>query len=384
MPQNRPHVLLVDDEAGVLLMLKTTLRRHGFDTTQASGGREALEHLEKGTRFDVIVSDIHMPNFDGLRFLRSVRESDLDVPVILMTGNPSIESSSSALEYGAFRYLLKPVMPAALKDVIEHAVRLHRVARLKREALELQGGEGKWLGDRAALEARFDRAMSGLWMAFQPIVTWRGRAVVAYEGLLRTTEPAIPHPGAFLDAAERLDRLKDLGRAIRARVAQTTLPEDGAKLFVNLHPRDLLDDELYDPDAPLSARAKGVVLEITERAALDGISDLAARIQALRYLGFEIAVDDLGAGYAGLSSFAVLDPNVAKLDMSLVRGIDVHPRKQAIVRSLRELCTELGVMIVAEGVETAAERDMLVSLGCDIFQGYLFAKPGPAFPRPSF
>ncbi|MFO0750507.1 MAG: EAL domain-containing protein [Myxococcota bacterium] len=89
------------------------------------------------------------------------------------------------------------------------------------------------------------------------------------------------------------------------------------------------------------------MLEVTERASLDGVPRLMERLAALRALGFDLAVDDLGAGYAGLSSFTQLDPRVAKLDMGLIRDIDRLPKKQSVVRAMRELCDELGVMVIA-------------------------------------
>jgi EAL domain-containing protein (putative c-di-GMP-specific phosphodiesterase class I) len=123
-----------------------------------------------------------------------------------------------------------------------------------------------------------------------------------------------------------------------------------------------------------------VVLEITERTSLARISDVRECVARLRKLGFRIAVDDLGAGYAGLSSFSQLEPDVAKLDMSLVRGIDVSSRKASIVRSMLTVCQrELGTYVVCEGVETESERDTLTSLGADLLQGYLFAKPQRLF-----
>jgi EAL domain-containing protein (putative c-di-GMP-specific phosphodiesterase class I) len=106
-------------------------------------------------------------------------------------------------------------------------------------------------------------------------------------------------------------------------------------------------------------------------------------VAKLKALGFQLALDDLGAGYAGLSSFTQLEPNVAKLDMSLVRGIDTDSRLQIIVRSMKGLCDDLGVQVVAEGVETPGERDTLSSLGYNIFQGYLFAKPNRDFVTPT-
>ena len=124
------------------------------------------------------------------------------------------------------------------------------------------------------------------------------------------------------------------------------------------------------------------MLEVTERASLYGVKNIAASVAKLKGLGFQIAIDDLGAGYAGLTSFTQLEPEVAKLDMSLVRGVDADSRRQSIVRSMRKLCDDLGMMVIAEGVETPEERDMLVELGCDLLQGYLFARPERAFKEP--
>jgi len=97
-------------------------------------------------------------------------------------------------------------------------------------------------------------------------------------------------------------------------------------------------------------------------------------------LGFQIALDDLGSGYAGLTSFTLLEPEFVKLDMSLVRDVHFSPTKQKIIRSMVRLCKDLGRQIIAEGVESLAERDQLIELGCDLLQGYLFARPGRPFP----
>jgi EAL domain-containing protein (putative c-di-GMP-specific phosphodiesterase class I) len=153
-----------------------------------------------------------------------------------------------------------------------------------------------------------------------------------------------------------------------------------ALLFVNLHASDLNDETLISPSAPLTAIAPRVVLEITERASLESVSDARSRVAQLRELGFRIAIDDLGAGYAGLTSFAQLEPEFVKLDMSLVRDVHKHPVKQKLVRSMTTLCKDLGIIVVAEGIEVADERDTIIDLGCDLLQGYLFAKPGRAFP----
>jgi EAL domain-containing protein (putative c-di-GMP-specific phosphodiesterase class I) len=372
---SRGLILLVDDEPAIARAYARTLGAAGFSVVTAADGREA-DAAAREKSFDVIISDIAMPEMDGLELLRAVREHDLDVPFVIMTGGPAVESAARAMEYGALRYLVKPVAPEDLEEVVARAVRLHQMAKIKREALEMFRLEGKHLGDRASLEARLGRAMQTLWVAYQPIVSWSRRETFAYEALVRNEEPTLRSPPDLFEAAERLGRLQDLGRAVRDHVARTLDEQPmNALLFINLHAMELDDDSLISAAAPLSRHASRVVLEVTERAPLEKIRDVTARVAQLRGLGYRIAVDDLGAGYAGLTSFAHLEPEVVKVDMSLIRGIDRSPMKQKLLRSIVSLCRELGIEIIAEGVETETERDALIGLGGDLCQGYLFARP---------
>src|SRR5262249_36930173 len=224
---------------------------------------------------------------------------------------------------------------------------------------------------RPVPEQSFRRALDTLWMAYQPTVRVVDRSLFGYEALLRSGEKTLPDPEAVLGAAERLGRLPKLGHKIWAAAAGTfSGAEDHALLFVNLHAADLDDPMLAPPRSPLVAMADRVVLEVTERAPLDNVDRGRARLAELRSLGFRIAIDDLGAGYAGLTSFAAIEPQFAKLDASIVRGVDQNRTKQKIIGSIISLCNELSVIVVAEGVETEGERDTLVELGCDLLQGY--------------
>jgi len=379
-PEPRPRVLIVDDDPQMLRVYERILRAAGFALERAADGRAAAEAVRRG-HFDVIVSDIDMPGLDGIGLLRAVREHDLDLPVVLVTASPAVETAVQALEWGALRYLIKPVAAAELTKVTRHAAQLRRMAALKREAINLVAGERFKVGDRVGLEMVFARALDALWMAYQPIVANSRRSTFALEALVRSGEPEMSGPAALFDAAERLDRIADVGRRIRAKVAGTAAEMPDTTFFVNLHPRDLLDEELYAPQAPLSAVARQCVLEITERASLDNVGDVRDRVAALRQLGYRICIDDLGAGYAGLSSFAQLEPEVVKLDMSLVRDIHLQPTKRTLVRSMVSLCADLGLLLVVEGVEIVAERDTLAEIGCELMQGYLFARP--AHPPPT-
>jgi EAL domain-containing protein (putative c-di-GMP-specific phosphodiesterase class I)/CheY-like chemotaxis protein len=376
-------VLVVDDDPGVARSLQRLLSGAGYRVVVAGDGRAAAEALSRDA-FAVIVSDIEMPGMSGVELLQAVRDRELDVPVILMTGAPTIDTAMEAVSLGALQYLTKPTSNTVMLKSVERATQLCRMAAMKREALSLLKGSNTWAGDLGDLQAGLERALDTMWMAFQPIVDVSIQRVFGYEALMRSKEPSLPHPGAVLDAAERLNRTEHVGRRVRAlSAAAFALAPPDVLLFVNLHLRDLLDASLYEDGAPLTKIAKRVVFEITERSTIDGVADVQSRVSELRRLGYRIAIDDLGAGYAGLSSFAALEPDIVKLDMSLVRNVHQSDVRQRLIGSMTRLCNEMDMQVVAEGVEVLAERDTVRGLGCTLLQGYLFAKPGPPFPVPS-
>jgi EAL domain-containing protein (putative c-di-GMP-specific phosphodiesterase class I) len=311
-----------------------------------------------------------MPEIDGITILRAARAQDATVPFVLMTGAPSVETAVSALEHGALKYLQKPFSIDEFASVVSEAVH-------KRVQADSVG----------ALSQRLDHALSQLWMAYQPIVSWQRRSIYAYEALFRTTAPDVNGPMEMLELAERTHRLFDVGRAIRARVArdvEARLSED-TMMFVNLHPTDLEDPELYAASSPLAAHAPRVVLEITERASIAHMNDLTTKVSALRGLGYRVAIDDLGAGYAGLTTFAQVQPEFVKLDGSLVRSIERDRARQVVVTSMMDVARDLRTMVIAEAIETSTERRQLEALGVDLMQGYYFCRPERPFatPRPS-
>ncbi len=381
---SKPRVLIVDDEQAILRAYARVLVGHGYSVSTASSGELGLEILAQEP-VDVVISDLTMPGMTGIDFLREVRERDPDLPVILMTACPSTETAARALEHGALRYLLKPVAKESMDRALKDGLHLRRAALLKRQAAAIFGDYDKQMGERAGLKASLSKALAALFMVYQPIVRYSDRHILGYEALVRSAEPTLPHPGALFDAAERLGQVEALGRSIRqiAPLPMGKAPE-GALLFVNLHTRDLNDPSLFAPDSPLAKIASRVVLEITERASLQQVDDVHARVRDLRAMGYRIAIDDIGAGYAGLTSFAMLEPDVVKLDMALIRDINKTPTKQRIVGSMVHLCRDLNIMLIAEGVETAAERDTLVGIGCDVFQGYFFGRPAAPFSDVTF
>jgi EAL domain-containing protein (putative c-di-GMP-specific phosphodiesterase class I) len=379
---SRGRILLVDDEAAILRAYSKLIEATGHHVDTASSGHEAVQRILTGS-YDVIVSDVVMPNMTGVEFMRAVRGHDLDVPVILMTGAPEVDSAVTAVEFGAFRYLVKPFKREVLEETIGQAMRFHALAKLKRHALELVGGEGRWLGDLASVETRFARALKSIWTAFQPIVSWKAKSVVGYEALVRTDELTIGGPADLFRAADRLGKVHELSRAIRDHVAAAASSAPlGTLMFVNVHPQDFEDVELYSPGAPLSLLGDRVVLEITERVPLDSVFGLESRVASLKHLGLRIALDDLGAGYAGLRNLTQLSPDFVKIDTTLVRDVDRESKKQQVVGSMVRLSRELGMKVIMEGVETQAERETLLGLEADLMQGYLFGRPSRGFELP--
>lgn len=373
-------ILIADDNPEICTAFRRVLSRDRREIDLACSGAEADRRLRE-TSYDAVISDIDMPGMTGLDLLRSVRDRNQDVPVILVTGAPQVETAARAVEYRAVRYLSKPVDSEELRAVVDDALRMGKLARIERRALSDIGIEFGAGFDVNGFESRFERALAGMHMAFQPILSWQLESFVGFEALLRCDPNEFPHPGALLAAAEQLDRIHGVGREVRRKVAAAIPRFPGESLsFVNLHPRDLNDPVLVRGDEPLAEHAHRVVLEITESAPLAGVPDLDDNIASLRSQGYRIAIDDLGAGYSGLNSLVRLRPEFVKLDMHLVRNIDCDPERRSVVGALVSLCDSLGVRCIAEGVETWKEARTLADLGSELMQGFLFARPSPEIP----
>ena len=374
----------MDDDAAVLRASALVLERAGFAVTAVDGGAAALEAFHRRPHsFSAVVSDILMEGISGLDVLREVRTQDPDTPVLLITGGPSLTTAIEAMNHGAHRYLMKPVTPEELVETVTRAALHADLARVEREARTLQALGTMPASERTALDASFSRALSELYMVYQPIISLRNRSTIGFEALVRTHVPTMELPESLFDTAALLARQPELSRTIYASVAervQDLRPEP--LLFVNVHPPDLLDPSLYGFGSPLARHARRVVLELTERASLDRLGDIGPALSDLRRLGYRLAVDDLGTGYAGLASFTRLSPEFVKLDRSLIAGIDRDPTKRRVVQAMHSLCADLGLTVISEGVETVAERDTLSMLGADYLQGYLFARPTPDLVEP--
>lgn len=380
-PFDEAEVLLVDDDDALLGAYSRALQLAGFKVRTATSGEGAIAMLADG-RFDAVITDIGLPGADGLEILRAARARDADMPVLLITGAPSVESATLALRSRAVGYLTKPFSLATLVQEVRVAVESGQVARLQRKLVAAQAGAGEFLEDLPSTRRSFEAALRGLFMVFQPIVATEDGRIFGFEALMRSDHPTLGRPDRLIAAADVLDRTEDLGRAVRRCVAAAIAehPERHESVFVNLHPSEVRSDLLCAPNEPLLAYASRVVLEVTERASLTMGAELTEHVRVLRKAGYRIAIDDLGEGYAGLTWLAQLKPEIAKIDMSLVRGACVSPLKREILESLILVCRRAGIQVVAEGIETIEEATLLNDLGCDLLQGYYFAYPAPGFP----
>ncbi|MEZ0315322.1 MAG: EAL domain-containing protein, partial [Methylophilaceae bacterium] len=151
-------------------------------------------------------------------------------------------------------------------------------------------------------------------------------------------------------------------------------------LSINFMPNAVYRPELCISTTLAAAKkynfpAINIIFEFTETEQIKDTKHLLNIVTEYNKLGFKTAIDDFGAGYAGLNLLAQFQPDIVKIDMELLRNIDSSKSRQAIVKALTTMCAELGVTVLAEGVETKAERDFLLGLDINLFQGYLFCKP---------
>lgn len=232
--------------------------------------------------------------------------------------------------------------------------------------------------DWPALLARACRG-EGLRSVYQPIVDVARGIVAGYEALVRF-ESGPPDPEQWFAAAHRhgVTHLLDAA-AIGSALAQRNWLPDNTFLTVNVSPMSLTAPAVRRIWADQGSLG-GLVIELTEQTAIDSYAELAVDLRRLRAGGAMIALDDTGAGYAGLNHLLAIRPEIVKLDRALVSDIDVDEGKRALVEMMGTLTSRIDAWLLAEGVERPAELAALADLGVPLVQGYLLALPGPAWP----
>jgi len=214
--------------------------------------------------------------------------------------------------------------------------------------------------------------------AFQPIVDVRERRVYAHEALVRGIKGE-PAPSVLGQVTEE-SRYSFDQACRRKAITQAAALGIGEHLSINFLPNAVYRPEVCIRTTLQAASETGfpidrIIFEATEGERLTDVEWLVEVFSGYQRLGFRTAIDDFGAGFSGLNLLARFQPDLVKIDMDLIRDIHTHKPRQAIVRGVLRTCEELGIEVIAEGIETAEERDFLVDAGVRLMQGWLFARP---------
>lgn len=214
--------------------------------------------------------------------------------------------------------------------------------------------------------------------AYQPIVDLARREIFAHEALVRGPNGE----GAFSVLAQvNSDNQYRFDQACRVKAIKgASQLMIGECISINFLPNAIYRPELCIRTTLEAAKSyqfpiDRIIFETTEGEAINDGERLAEILREYKRFGFQTAIDDFGAGYAGLNLLADFQPDIIKLDMALVRDVDTSRARQAIARGTLRICDELGIRVLAEGIETVGERDFFSHEGVTLMQGYLFAKP---------
>ncbi|WP_369139463.1 putative bifunctional diguanylate cyclase/phosphodiesterase [Modestobacter versicolor] len=295
-----------------------------------------------------------------------------------------------------------PVAPADLTDAADLLLRRADTAMYRAKAQ----GRGRWEAhrpgtadpgaERLVLLEQLRAAIRGdeLRVHYQPRQHLASGTMSGVEALVRWQHPTrgLLQPAEFIDAAEESGVIRDLGAWVLTEAVAQAVRWDaaggppGLQVAVNLSARQLADPDLVPRVAGVLALAglpaSRLVLEITETALMSDPDEALGTLQELRSLGVLLAVDDFGTGYSSFTYLKQFPVDELKIDRSFVTGMTTDAGDRAIVASCVHLAHAMGLVAVAEGVETADERDALRALGCDQAQGYFFSRPVPSSELP--
>jgi EAL domain-containing protein (putative c-di-GMP-specific phosphodiesterase class I) len=385
-------VLIVDDREANVLLLEAILQSEGVGFIESLTDPVIAVDRCIDFRPDVLLLDLHMPRMDGLAVLQELRQRlapEVFLPVVVLTADATPVARQRALEAGAKDFLTKPIdhieVVLRLRNLLETCA-LYGAAQTQREALQRELDE-RVAQDRREAERRRARVQvmeemlrgDGLDIVFQPIVELANGAVVGIEALSRfAREPVRPPDAWFAEAralgfAERLELLS----VERALAVVEQLPDDWF-VSVNVSPDTAMSPELTSVLA--AAPGEKVVLELTEQHEVSDYDFLEPYLALYRARGIRIAVDDAGAGYAGLQHILSLTPEILKLDRELICGIDTDLARRSLVRCLVDFANEIRATVLAEGISSAAELDVLRGAGVTLGQGYYLGRPAADLP----
>ena len=359
---NKSHIWLIDDEPGVRLTVKRWLQHSGYSVETFEEGQHLIESLvHADLKPALIICDADMPGMMGLEVLSIVSKQNPQIKRLLYTAREPNRWVIEAFNQGiVHRFIDKSEGPQALKTCLEDMLKADEEQNAQIHALD---------------ELLSQQMLS---LHVQPLFSSETREVEAVEALMRSKHPAFRGPLDILNATQIAQREFDLQQVLSSlsKTVRETLPAD-IKLFMNIDPLVFgFPERLDEVFSDVYPYASSIVLELTERGQLCG----DAWVESVKYLrakGFEIALDDLGAGYNSLGAVAAVSPEIIKLDISLVSNVHLSNSKKEMVYLLSEYAQKHSMKTVAEGIEVADEAEVCSQLGIKWLQGYHLARPMP-------
>lgn len=349
---------------------------------EAEHGKAALDLFADLTQpIDIIFVDLDMPEMDGMEFIRHVGESGVPVSLALSSALDralvsSVETMTRAYGINLLGAVEKPVTPQKLSALIS---RHSKTAPQKRRAA---------LEQMPAQEIAEGMAAGQFEPFLQPKVLLSNAEVIGAEALVRWRHPQrglIP-PAAFVPTVESSGMIDDLTWLMldqsAALVARWLKTGREYSISVNLSLRSLeaptLADRITERVRSHGIDPKHLILEVTETAAMTDVGRCLENLVRLRMKGFGLSIDDYGTGYSSMQQLARVPYTELKIDQSFVMGASSQPRLRVMLESSMQMAEKLGLTVVAEGVETRRDWNLLAELGCHKAQGYYIAKPMPA------
>ena len=379
-------VLIADDEAVLRAALGDLVQSDdSFELVGSARDADEAIAMAEATKPDVALVDVRMPAGGGLRVAEKLRHLLPETRVLAHSAVDDRASVVRMLEGGAVGYLVKGTAPAEILGAIVRAARGQLsvspevMTGLVRDLAEQLQRQEIATSERLAKADRIDSALAGKGrsMVYQPIVELAGHRVIGMEALARFADSGEPWPipqwfaeaaavgmGTELELACNRSALADLARIPQDRYISINVSYRTAESEGMLEVLDAVD-------------ASRVVLEITEHEAVEDYDRLTQALQRVRERGARVAIDDAGAGFASLRHILLIDPEIIKLDVSLTSGIDSDARRRALATALITFAEEMGIAVVAEGIETDLEHAALQALGVRFGQGYFIGRPEP-------
>jgi EAL domain-containing protein (putative c-di-GMP-specific phosphodiesterase class I)/ActR/RegA family two-component response regulator len=389
MVAGKIRLMLADDEGEVLRAISQLVSTDPFIDLigTANNASEAIDLAVLHTP-DVALLDVRMPGGGGSRAAREIRQRSPETRIVALSASTDPRTVVSMVRAGAVGYVGKDQSGDEVLRAIHRSadgrssISVARLGEVAERLTEHQSRQVVQTSERAHVSReRIEEAIHGgmLDTVFQPIVELAHGRIRGVEALTRfMSKPRRSPETWFVEAANQglLTRL-ELAAAARALEHLDRIPDD-VYLSVNVSTETLCEPRLVQMLQAVPAAR--VVLELTERTPVVDYTEMSEWLADLRALGARLAIDDVGKGFSGLGHLVELSPDLLKFDRSLVAGVDADPTKSGLITRLASFADEVGMEVVAEGIETEAELDTLRELGVGSGQGFLLGRPGPIPP----